>query len=120
MTDTCQNSDFVAQLVFWLNKIQSISSMIYRGLSPLVYTVLRAVKLGATMGLHKFPTAAKLVQFSLEELHGIHYCQACSHSTPIQVQTSTELFLSHLHTAEQPPRVGCGPKQMNTKSNIKF
>ena len=59
-------------------------------------------------GLHKFPTAAKLVQFSLEELHGIHYCQARSHSTPIQVQTSTELFLSHLHT----------PSRATTKSRF--
>ena len=35
-------------------------------------------------GLHKFPTAAKLVQFSLEELHGIHHCQASSHSNPFK------------------------------------
>ena len=35
-------------------------------------------------GLHKIPTAGKLVQFSLEELHSIQHCRARPHSNPFK------------------------------------
>ena len=57
--------------------------------------------------LHKFPTAAKLVQFSLEELHAIHHCQARSHSNPFKSKAAlsySPLTISLQCTAVQPPR----------------
>ena len=75
------------------------------GFSP-SYNPCEAMEL-ATMCLHKFPTAAKLLCNSTLENCIVPFTNRSIVKPvlfkPIQVQSSTELFLSHLHL-EQPKR----------------